>query len=118
MLTAGRGNRGFGLSKLLVSSNINIPSFERKGKLHTEGSEDIDMDRLGPKPVLNGWIKNVDNVCPSIVSGIDYIRNPRLFKGMAFNLQERQGLGNETALCVKHIIVNSFRKIELQSMNN
>ena len=33
-------------------------------------------------------------MCPSLVSGMDFIRNPRLYKGMGFNLEERQGLGN------------------------
>ena len=33
------------------------------------------------------------NVCPSSVSGTDYLRDPRLFKGMGFSLEERQALG-------------------------
>ena len=52
-----------------------------------------EMDRLGPKPVFTATGRNVDNVCPSMVSGMEYIRNARLYKGMAFNLEERQGLG-------------------------
>jgi malate dehydrogenase (oxaloacetate-decarboxylating)(NADP+) len=32
-------------------------------------------------------------VAPSLVSGIDYLRDPKLFKGMAFSLEERQTLG-------------------------
>ena len=54
----------------------------------------ITMDRLGPKPVYSSRGRNVGNVCPSMASGMDHIRNPRLFKGMAFNLEERQALGN------------------------
>ncbi|CAL8116756.1 unnamed protein product [Orchesella dallaii] len=34
-----------------------------------------------------------DNVCPSMIRGIDFIRDPRLNKGMAFSLEERQALG-------------------------
>ncbi|ODM97353.1 NAD-dependent malic enzyme, mitochondrial, partial [Orchesella cincta] len=34
-----------------------------------------------------------DNVCPSMIRGIDFIRDPRLNKGMAFSLEERQSLG-------------------------
>jgi malate dehydrogenase (oxaloacetate-decarboxylating)(NADP+) len=30
---------------------------------------------------------------PSKVTGIDYLRDPKLFKGMAFSLDERQTLG-------------------------
>lgn len=49
----------------------------------------MEMDRLGSRPVGGSH----DNVCPSTTSGLDYIRNPRLFKGMGFSLDERQALG-------------------------
>ena len=33
------------------------------------------------------------DVIPSMVSGVDYLRDPKLFKGMGFSLEERQTLG-------------------------
>jgi len=33
------------------------------------------------------------DVVPSLVSGLDYLRDPKLFKGMGFSLEERQTLG-------------------------
>ena len=49
----------------------------------------MQMDRIGSRPTGT----NHDNVCPSTTSGMDYLRNPRLFKGMGFALDERQALG-------------------------
>merc|ERR1711997_259342 len=49
----------------------------------------MQMDRIGSRPVGGTH----DSVCPSTTAGMDYLRNPRLFKGMGFALDERQGLG-------------------------
>jgi len=47
------------------------------------------LDRIGQSP--NSGSK--DAVCYAMVTGMDYLRNPRLFKGMGFSLEERQALG-------------------------
>ena len=52
------------------------------------------MDRVGTRPNNLKSVKNVhNNVCPTTSSGLDYLRDARLFKGMAFSLEERQALG-------------------------
>jgi len=43
------------------------------------------VDRLGSR--------GLSDVVPSQVTGMDYLRDPKLFKGMAFSLEERQSLG-------------------------
>ncbi len=56
------------------------------------------MDRLGARPTLSARASSSNSktdsaVCPGTVTGMDYLRNPRLFKGMGFSLEERQSLG-------------------------
>merc|ERR1711874_310337 len=57
--------------------------------IETPVTMSMQMDRIGSRPTGT----NHDNVCPSTTSGMDYLRNPRLFKGMGFALDERQALG-------------------------
>lgn len=57
-------------------------------------SEPILTRRLGSRPMVQTRNQSgVTTVVPSQVTGMDYLREPKLFKGMAFTLDERQKLG-------------------------
>ena len=49
----------------------------------------LQRQNLGSKPLAN----QNDNVCFSSVNGIEYLRNPKYCKGLAFTIEERQVLG-------------------------
>ena len=61
------------------------------------------LDRIGSRPMVvsvSGTAagSSATSVAPSTVPGIDYIRNARLFRGMAFSIEERQALGKTNYL--------------------
>merc|ERR1712142_310443 len=77
---------------LLRSTTLSAKQQQTKGEVlckHLSTSNTMELDRIGARPVGSTH----DNVCPSTTAGMDYIRNPRLFKGMGFSLDERQALG-------------------------
>ena len=60
-------------------------------------SQNGHMDRIGARPLVRRGSSSQGSegftVVPGKVSGMDYLRDPKLFKGMAFSLEERQTLG-------------------------
>jgi len=72
------------------TSSVSTPTMATNGIMKHNGQ----MDRLGARPLVRA-AQNGEGftVVPSQVSGMDYLRDPKLFKGMGFSLEERQMLG-------------------------
>ena len=71
------------ISKLLFSgANPSLPS-EPLVRQHVAASPQVQSSRS----------MSSEGLAPSLVNGLDYLRDPKLFKGMAFSLEERQTLG-------------------------
>ena len=51
-------------------------------------NQDLKMDQMGAKPVRGG-----QDVCFSVVNGVEFLKNPKYCKGLAFSIEERQVLG-------------------------
>jgi len=76
-----------------TSSVVAAPQSQRT----TPKKQVTAMDRIGARPLLrrdSGIVMEGKlNVTPGLVTGMDYMRDPKLHKGMAFSLEERQTLG-------------------------
>jgi len=72
------------------TSSVTTPTMSTNGIMKHNGH----MDRLGARPLVRSSQNGEGfTVVPSQVSGMDYLRDPKLFKGMGFSLEERQTLG-------------------------
>ena len=51
-------------------------------------NQSLKMDQMGAKPTKGG-----QDVCFSVVNGMEFLKNPKYCKGLAFSIEERQVLG-------------------------
>ncbi|CAH0583141.1 unnamed protein product [Chrysodeixis includens] len=51
---------------------------------------------------------SIDDYCPNLMRGIDYLKNPQFNKGLAFTMQERQALG------IQGLIAANYKTVEEQ----
>lgn len=63
-------------------------------------SSNLQIHQIGAKPLAH---KN-DNICFSTVNGMDFLKNPKYCKGLAFSIEERQVLGKSIYSSLSHSI--------------
>ena len=87
-----------GSTSSVLPPATSLPTFSSSATSLQKMSQPGHLDRIGARPLVrNGSTTSkgseVFTVVPGQVSGMDYMRDPKLFKGMAFSLEERHTLG-------------------------
>ena len=75
-----------------MSSKCSSVFFNRSPYFIASGNKYIKSRNISLTHIVN-QDKHDEYTCPATISGLDFIRNPRLFRGMGFTLEERQALG-------------------------
>jgi len=82
------------LQEVILSRQGNILVAAISGSSPSLPSEPLARQHVRVSPqVQSSRAMSSEGVAPSMVNGLDYLRDPKLFKGMAFSLEERQTLG-------------------------
>jgi len=82
------------LQEVILARQGNILVAAISGANPSLPSEPLVRQHVAASPqVQSSRSMSSEGLAPSLVNGLDYLRDPKLFKGMAFSLEERQTLG-------------------------